>query len=75
MRPISPPEDVRFIWQQSDDLVHWDDLASRESGGVWTGDFAANVSEGIPLDGFVEVMVSYSRNSPKLFTRLKVVQK
>jgi len=75
MRPISPPEDVRFIWQESDDLVHWDDLASRESGGVWTGDFAANVSEGIPLDGFIEVMVSYSRNSPKLFTRLKVVQK
>lgn len=72
LRPETPPPGVTLIWQESDNLSDWDDLASYDSGGPWTGDFAENVSEGDPVGGFLEVNVTHSRSSPRLFLRLKV---
>ena len=75
LRPETPPADVTFTWQESDNLSAWDDLANRMPGGNWTGDFAANVSEDLPSGGFVRVTVTHSRSVPKLFLRLKVMRR
>lgn len=74
LRPATPPADITFTWQESDDLSAWDDLASRASGATWTGNFAANVTEDLSADGFVEVNVTHSRSAPELFLRLKVTR-
>lgn len=74
LRPITPPADVTFIFQESDNLKIWRDLATRKQGGPWTGEFAANVSESLRENGLIRVMVIHSRKAPELFLRLKVMR-
>jgi hypothetical protein len=74
LRPVTPPSDITFVWQESGNLSAWDDLATLPSGGQWTGDFQENVSESIPEGGFTRVTVTHSRSAPKLFMRLKVIR-
>ncbi len=74
LRPSAHPADITYIWQESEDLSTWINLASLESGGSWTGDFSGNVFDGISIGGLTRATVAHSRPALKLFLRLKVMR-